>query len=284
MSERDDHSSGHHDGDAERLGHLVRSFQKHLLEWRRICELCDGVTLGPEHLAHEQLLAQRMSDALEQLYIAIEPSLLKLAQRWIASQQFQQIATTREFPEAMQTLARSAFGAVIEALPMLSVDTTRNVRGLLITIAKNDLFDQEHKIYKPSPRRKSKPEEILDSGDTDGAMWLSSDPLSGEASISEEIKDHSGTDFEDHILSSEQHHHVWPIVIEFWQQSLSLENLWLIQMRWFNDPAVPFKEIARRIGEGWTEAAVKERHHRILKRTRQYLKNRGLLHDGTEGR
>ena len=270
MSDRDAIASCHQGGDAEHLGSLVERYQDALNGQQRAQEMKRVVAAREE----QQVV-------LEQLYLTLEPDLRKLAGGWIRSMQFQQIAATNEFSAAFEALTLSAFGAIVEALPTLKVDPARNVRGLLITIARNDLYDQEYKVYHPGLHQRVEPDAPLVSGDRDSAMWQ---PSSGEILTPAETKDTASTDFEEVIISRDRLQHVWPIVEEFWHRTLPPEDLWLIRMRWFHDPPVPFKDIARHLGAGWTEAAVKERHYRILKRTREYLKEQGLLDADDTGR
>lgn len=283
MSDRDDNASRHQEGDAEHLGSLVKGFQCALEYLRRAQEVNASVALRDEQQrVLEQPWRQTMSDAIDELYRALEPDLQKLAGGWIRSKQFHQIAGTREFSAAVRTLAMSAFSAIIDSLPMLRIDPNRNVRKLLITIARRDLYDQERKIFNPGPRDQIKHDGPLKPGDPDAAMWQPRhEALSNKVTASIELKDGASTDFEEQIIDRDRSQRLWPIVTEFLQENLSPEDLWLIQMRWFHEPPMPFKAIAQHLGEGWSEAAVKERHYRILKRTRKYLHDQGLL-DATD--
>jgi len=46
-----------------------------------------------------------------------------------------------------------------------------------------------------------------------------------------------------------------------------------------SEPPYTFREIAARLGAGWEEDAVRQRHHHILDATRRYLRERGLIDD-----
>lgn len=161
------------------------------------------------------------------------------------------------------------------------VDPSRNVRGLLITIARRDLFDQE-RISSSKRREQSRPDQALPApGDRDGAMWWSEHDMRGGEHAAAEPKDPASSDFEERLIANDQLRRAWPHVLAYWQQTLPPEDLWLLIARWYHDPPIPFKDIAELLGAGWSEAAVKQRHHRILKRTRTYLQEQGLL-DGDD--
>jgi hypothetical protein len=222
-------------------------------------------------------LEQKKGELINALYYALEPDLLTLAKGWMRSMQFRDFASTRSYQEALSTLAKSAFGAIVDAIPTLRIDPERNVRKLLITISRRDLYDQEHKIYNSNHRLSPKKESQVQSGELAAAMWQSTAEQSDTENIYSDIKDENSTDFEEKLLQQDWVDTIWPVVEGFWQQRLSPDDRWLIQLRWFQTPPVPFKDIAQQLGPGWTEAALKQRHHRILRKTFQYLQSQNLV-------
>jgi len=280
MSHPGEKDSGHPRSDAELLGNRIAIFQQ---AWIVLIQLLAAERIAPldaEQAAYKQVVQGEMAAAIDALYYALAPDLHRLAKGWVKSQQFQHIAATSDFAKAVETLALSAFSAIVEALPLLKVDPERNVRGLLITIARRDLFDQE-KIYSSNRREQSRGQQVPATGERDSAMWWSAHEMRGGEHAAAEPKDPASGDFEERILADDQLRSLWPHVLECWQQTLPSEDLWLIIMRWFHDPPLPFKEIAELLGAGWSEAAVKQRHYRILRRTKTYLQAQGLL-DGSD--
>ena len=72
-------------------------------------------------------------------------------------------------------------------------------------------------------------------------------------------------------------HAVWT----YWPKVLSSDDLQIMQLRWQFEPPLSFRDIARQLGPGWEEDAVRQRHHRVIKDTRRFLREQGLIDEGS---
>jgi hypothetical protein len=272
MSDRDEAHPDLYAKAAERLVHWGKAYQEAIWEWR--------ISRDP---ARSERLLMEQALALEQIYLELKADLHKLIYGWSGSRLFQERLTTQNYREAADTIAISLLGTIAAKLPALRLDPQLNVRGLLTTIARRDLYDQEYKIYRQNPHQHTN-QHPLASGDPDAAMWSSPHEWpggvwydEGDSSVFVEPEDATSTDFEDRLITRDLAIRCWPRIKDLWQRELSAVDWNIITLRWSADPPVPFAEIAQHLGPGWTMGAVKMRHHRILRHTRAYLVEQKVL-------
>jgi DNA-directed RNA polymerase specialized sigma24 family protein len=231
--------------DEERINRLVDVCQQSLARWER----------ESDPAKHDELRAHHRQ-CLEQLWQAIEPDLRKVASGWV-----------RSGMGDITTLAMSMFVAIITVLPRLSIDPTKRTRGLLITIGRWGLIDEHRKYYANGSRRPS-----------NGTSSTSSYEVSLD-SMSEQVA--SEQPHGDETVDRIDQQRLLEMVLAFWRANLTELDFLIMQLRWCSDPQFSFRDIAQHLGPGWEEGAVRKRHHRVMERTRAYLREQGFT-DGDE--
>jgi hypothetical protein len=233
------------------------------------------------------LLRKRLGMCHDQLWVLLAQPLMDVARGWVNSGAGQDMhANPASYPsrqDAVISLAQNLYLHVIEALPGLRVDPNKNLLGCLLTIAQRGMSNENRKIYADDPRRhtRSASDQHPASGSSAAAMWpqeRKQERVSG-GEDPEELADPNSHDQEDRLIREIDTHACLQQVWAFWQEVLTPDDQQIMKIRWGEDPPVAFERIADQLGPGWTAAAVRQRHHRILKRTRQYLRDEGMLGD-----
>ena len=88
-------------------------------------------------------LAEQYRKTLEALWEHIAPDLRRVARGWIRS----------GVAPDIETLAMNMFSYIVFKLPTLTFDAQRNIRGLLITVARRGMSDDYYRSYATSPKR-----------------------------------------------------------------------------------------------------------------------------------
>jgi len=189
---------------------------------------------------------------LEKLWHEIAPDLRPVARGWLRSG----IALDSE------SLAMNMFTYIVEKLSTLNIDPQRNVRGLLVTVARRGIIDDYQHSYAVSPKRH--PSRIAVSFDT-----------------IPDLIDHQNSDVEVQVMYRIDHTVVLETVWGYWKSSLVQDDMKIMHLRWQIDPPCSFRDIAQQMGAGWIEDTVRQRHHRIMNATRKHLRDRGLLDDSS---
>lgn len=232
-------TSGH-----EPLSHL----QDDLIRAIRDAQQAIAALKAAEPERHEALRAV-VRECLSVLWILLAEPLMRVAAGWTESGQFEELIGTRTRREAREALAMGMFLNIIEALPTMSIDPTRNVVSYLQTIARRGIFKENKQIYQSTPRQ---PIEQVD------------------------LPDPASLEIEEQLLRACHHQQCWDALRE-WMDTLSHENLLIFKSRWFVEPPVPYEDIAQLIGAGWTAAAARRRLSRMLGAAARWLRERGLL-------
>jgi RNA polymerase sigma factor (sigma-70 family) len=202
----------------------------------------------------------------------IEQDLTKVAHSWIRS----------NIGPDVKSLAMNMFTDVVEVLPNLRIDPTKNVRSYLISVARHRLIDTWRREFKP-PRRPAKDSAFdleLHPGAPEARMWqdrFSSIEASSLADPHGGIIDPNTSDAEERVLTRIDNEQILRAIRDHWPKSLSRDDYRIVHLRYLADPQASFREIAQDLGGGWTEDAVRQRHFRVIKATRKYLNEQGLL-------
>ncbi|HEX5690025.1 MAG TPA: hypothetical protein VFX76_08480, partial [Roseiflexaceae bacterium] len=155
----------------------------------------------------------------------------------------------------------------------------------LITVARRRMIDDYRRSYAAPGRRQPKaPDEPLGPGSPGARMWQTeqeAEDSANTARFESGPADEASYNADDRIASHIDHQALLAAIWSYWPKSLSADDLRIVQLRWTSDPPCSFRDIAQQLGSGWAEAAVRQRHHRILKATRNYLRSQGLL-DGEQ--
>jgi DNA-directed RNA polymerase specialized sigma24 family protein len=180
------------------------------------------------------------------------------------------------------TLAMNLFSMLVEELPSLSIDTDRPVRNLLKQILRRRNVDEWRREH-PNARQRAKGsatniEKPPAAGDAH--MWPAHGMESSESYIpdpSDGMIDASTIDLDERIIRSIDNAQVISLIQAFWPKNLSKEDMAIMRLRYLEDPEKSFREIATRLGKGWTEETVRQRHYRAVQKTRQFLREQGFL-------
>jgi DNA-directed RNA polymerase specialized sigma24 family protein len=224
-----------------------------------------------------ELLGAKCRQSLEALLNLLFDDLRYAARGWLRSN----IASDPE------TLALNMFANIVFQLPKLHIDPQRPVRNLLITVARRGLIDEYRRTYSNGPRRQSSSssQDIPpQTGTPDARMWQTPGDLTNQSSSLDahtELSDQKAEAVEDGIVSRISGQSILQAVWEYWQRNYSGFDLQIMQLRWQMEPPRTFMEIATRLGPGWLEATVRQRHKRIMDATRKYLREQGLIDDNS---
>src|SRR5262249_47520628 len=152
-------------------------------------------------------------------------------------------------------LATTLYLEIMEALPNLQIDPTRNIRGLLLTVVRRRLSDRYRSIKNTPP-----------------AVSLQHESSAGSTEPPT-LADPHGEDAQEHLLDLLDGRLVWDEIHRYWRPTSAGTDLAFMR-RYDQTPPTPFRKIAEQLGPGWTEEAVRMRHHRIVHRTRAYMQER----------
>lgn len=228
---------------------------------------CWGAAHDP--LERDQLRLQ-LRNVQEILWTLIADALMQIARGWAGSvvgKEHMSVAPD----DALTSLALSLYIYVAEELPRLTIDPSKNVLGLLMTIVRRRLIDEQRKLRREigSAPRGSR----IDAAQPDLGIQTSGVSAIYHEIPLEEIADPHSKETEEQLIDRLYNQALWEGIHDYWQRTLTPEDQ-LIMQRWESDPPTPFRQIADTIGTGWTESMVRQRHYRIMKRTRQYLTER----------
>jgi hypothetical protein len=157
--------------------------------------------------------------------------------------------------DIVSSLSTTAYMAVLEQLPKIKLDSSKDIIGLLQTVIKYRIMDERAHQFRRESRYASLPDNI--------------------DSLPEVVDPHSQS-FENQIADREYVQQLLGVIQDYWKNNLSPADRQIAQYR-YQDPPLPFSEIATKLGPSTTETSVRQRHHRILQLTRSHLKNSGLL-------
>jgi hypothetical protein len=258
---------------------VVLGFQRTYLAWANEND--------PERKAAWRDELRLYNDALWEL---LAGPLHDVARGWINSDVGQEVRATSAGPhcqqDALESLSMHLYWPILDALPKLKIDREKNLLGCLMTIARRGISNENRRVYVKGPgyAHRLEGEPIPESGEPTAAMW----PVNGNDYHSDYFEGAEGQvdpttwDLEDRLVMIIDRQRCWREVQVFWQRNLVVDDRRIITLRWRTDPPIEFNIVAQRMGPGWTAAAVRQRHARIMRRTREYLQELGLIdYEGT---
>jgi hypothetical protein len=212
-----------------------------------------------------------MRHCLELLWAELEQPLRAIAGKWRRSGLMQEIEGQPEVVRGEEgsrsVLAKHAFFYIVDQLHTVQLNPDGNPRSYLVTIAWRGLTGDERSIYSSTLRR--------------GASQYLIVPLPEHRDDTEEQGRHeqlaSDEDLEALLAERLDNASCRRLIEAFWEHSLSELDRQILRDRWETSPPRSFADIAARLGEGWSEAAVRQRHQRAIVRTREHLRERGWL-------
>lgn len=204
-------------------------------------------------LLERDRLREQLAQAHEELYKLIAPDLLGVAKGWAIGVVGKELGADGEAP--LSSLAMTLYLEIMEALPSLSIDPTQNVRGLLLTVVRRRLTDRYRKIMNAP--------HIL-------SLEYESSTGGSESSM---LTDPHGEEAQEQLLELLEQRALMDEIHIYWRETCSTQDQ-VIMRRYEQNPPMPFRQVAEQLGPGWTEVAVRMRHHRIVQRTRAYMQER----------
>lgn len=232
-SSNDDHGINSPD----KLDEIARHCQEQFFAWERAQDLADQARYAGEYRR-----------SLEALWEEIAPDLRRVARGWIRSGMAPDI----------ETLAMNMFTYIVFKLPTLAFDAQRNIRGLLVTVARRGMSDDYYRSYANSPKRQPNSTVSFD------------DQL--------DLADEARSEVENDTIQKVNSEEILSAVDIYWD-TLEETDRQIMHLRWRTDPPGSFRDIARQLGPGWAEDAVRQRHHRVINATRKQLRDQKLLDD-----
>lgn len=246
-------------------------------EYQRAYEQWAGST---DQIARGKARLQ-LQQAQERLWPQIAEAMAAVAKQWFGSTIGRELAPATaqtSFPrsaDALDSLAMSMYLYVIEALPQLEVNPDLSLRSCLKQIARRRLIDDERRQKRRLLGHITRPAEPITST-RESAMWFERVRGQGLAFDGEqaEIADPASQNEADAITCRLDRSEVLAAVHHFWKTTLTDDDR-AIMRRWDQDPPTTFRELAEQLGAGWTDSMIRQRHHRIMQRTRSYLAEQG---------
>ena len=207
------------------------------------------------------------SQSLERLWFVLADDLRRVARGWIHSNMAPDI----------ESLAMNLFANIVVHLPKLHIDPARHVRNLLLMVARRGQIDEYRRVYASTPQRQPTPSDQPD----DTQLWQSPGrrtQAGAPLDMQHEIVDPTSADIEERMIDQiDQQAILENVWNDYWPHKLSSTDFLIMELRWRMEPPSSFREIAERMGGGWSEEAVRQRHYRIIVATREYLRGRGLI-------
>lgn len=191
--------------------------------------------------------------AAERVFALLEPSLEGVARRWMGS----------GLAPDIQSMKLNLLTAIFLQLPRLRIDPERNLRALLLTVARYGVYDLYRADMDAADRRSRAVSDLWSGGAT---SRLRQRLLADAAACDDRL--------EDTLVERLDQRHLLEVIQLFWERALGTTDLRIVAMRLRDQP---FRTIARALGAGWTEEAARQRYHRIICRTRHHLHAIGLL-------
>jgi len=246
-------------------------------------------TWGSEHdSVRRAALRDELRRCNEEIWNLLAEPLQSVAHRWLNSGVGREIrAHVLECDyqqDALKTLTMHLYFPILKALPTLQIDPEKNLLGCLMIIAQRGISNENQHIYAAKSGRASEStiEPLSESGTPAAAMW----PINGHgnhaadrSADAEDQADPATYDLEDQLVRAIDGQRCLEEARAFWQCDLELADRQILALRWQTTPPTDFKTVAQHMGPGWTVEAVRQRHSRIIRRTRKHLQEKGWLDD-----
>lgn len=208
--------------------------------------------------AQREIYGQEYKAAVERLFELLEPYLERIAIGWLRS----------GIAPDVHSLKYSLFVPIFHALPNIQVDPQKNVRNLLLTIARHGIYNMYRQdIGGTSSRSRSSMDDDMVH------MWSHSYSTAGHRQSNDEV-DQASIEVEDTWISMVDNREYLGAIARFWEHALVPVDKEIVKLR-LRD--LTFKEIVYRLDSRWEESTIRQRYHRVIIRTRQHLQAIGLM-------
>ncbi|HNP88372.1 MAG TPA: hypothetical protein PKK78_19705 [Kouleothrix sp.] len=257
----------------ETLRASVEAYQDAYKQWRS----------GTNQLTQAQARLQ-LQQAQEQLWPQIVSAMIEVARGWVSSNVGRDLSPASSHGSAAyrndiaESFAMSLYLYIIEALPRLRIDPEQNLRACLKQIAQRRLIDDERRQKRQLSSYFTRAATEPITGTRESAMWFEQirDTYMGRgAAEPDTLADPASQDAVDAIVLRIDRTEILSMVQGYWRTTLDPDDQFIMQ-RWNHDPPTTFRELAHQLGPGWSDSMIRQRHHRIMQRTRCYLAEQGL--------
>jgi len=241
------------------------------------------------HAARRAALRTTLHACQEELWLLLAEPLLRVAHGWLRSGMARDMwACPTSYPnreDVLRSLAMNMYLHVIDALPQLQVDPNKNLLACLKKIATWGMFDEHQRIYRDAPGQSGgqAAEPMPAPGSPAAQMWTArtrSDTHRHDGQDASELADPHSVDFEDQLAALLDQRACCQAIWAFWETLATVDQR-IVLLRWNRQPPVPYETIAQQLGPDLTAATVRQRHCRIMSRTRSHLQKLGLI-DGDD--
>jgi hypothetical protein len=256
---RSDNEDETHVGQQGKLARLIREYQDayNALAYARSPREQEG-------------LNKHIVSCLEQIYRILHEPLRRKAHNWQRSHAFHEvvdsIADHERYDLAIDRFAMQLFLHVLEDLHTIRIDPTRDLIGLCVKIAHRGMYREEHRIFSVRKR----------AGDTiivvlpllrfsDG----SDSPTEREIDIADDMSDAAFARVIDQVSRDAQQR----LLARALESITDPVDQQIVLDRLLRPRPLPFKQIAERIGAGWTAGTVRKRYERVRKQLLRFLRN-----------
>ncbi|HEX5688461.1 MAG TPA: hypothetical protein VFX76_00565 [Roseiflexaceae bacterium] len=231
------------------------------------CQQCFHIWKAATGLPQHEACGAEYRAQVEELWIMLADDLRRVARGWIHS----------HIASDLESLAMNLFGNIVLSLPRLRIDPNRNVRNLLLTVARRGQIDDYWRAYSSGPQQQTTTNEQVN----ETQMWQQpgTQAFCGASfDMPQDIIDPASLNIEEHLVAEiDQQAILETVWREYWPSELSALEFTIMELRWRLEPPKSFRQIAEHLGKGWSEDAVRQRHFRIITATRAYLRERGLI-------
>src|SRR5689334_16212394 len=241
------------------------------------------------HAARRAPLRIALRETHEELWLLLAEPLARVAHSWLRSGMARDMwATPSSYPsreDVLRSLAMNMYLHVIDALPQLQIDPSKNLLACLKLIATRGMFDEQRRIYQSGPRQpSSQAAEVLPTpGSSAGQMWPSNRSTTAHVRKGQDpsdLADPQSVDFEEQLAVLLDQQACCQAIWAFWEMIADVDQR-IVMLRWNRQPPLPYEAIAQQLGPEWNAATVRQRHSRIISRTRAHLQQLGLI-DGED--
>lgn len=222
--------------------------------------------------SQRDVLRQSVRELSTRLFAELEAPLRSVARGWRRSDLGRDTAPRYGrhggSADAEQALAESMYLYILEALPTLTVRDPQRLIPTLKQVARHGLYDENYTLYRGhGPPRPGRRPPIL--------LRLQAPRTADEGEQEhQEPADPETIGADEALIEALDRRHCLDMVYALWESWTNPDRL-ILEARWRKEPRQPFEAIAAALGAGWTAEAVRQRHARAMKRTREYLQRMG---------
>lgn len=232
------------------VGAAIRSYQHHA------------------HLLKEQRLPDdraALAASLQLIERELAAPLVREAWGWRGSHAFREVLESLSREEgidaAVQRFARLLFLHILVQLPKLKVDDSKDAVGLLVVVARRGMRREEQRMYHRHLGGNGRGTQV--------PLRLSQVALDDtEIDIPDAESEAELEDLLDRLARKGQLQRLVMVLSDLRHDPIEYQ---ILERRLLTEPPLPYADLARLLGPGWTAAAVRQRFTRLCARLRKQI-------------